>query len=678
MLKPAQLWPFLLGALLACSAHAGLCPRLLYQMGLISNERGAISPAEQLGGALEGEGSFLSLSRGEYDLLRRLENHCRWLEVRAGIPLFADERNALCKLSSDFSAFRYAWSERSKEMVNIRELRNLGAGFVEVQFHKDRVNSHWNPTLAALIPKLRKHLQILIPRLIYTIRAFDELKVRERAIVVGAFNYLGNCQSREGQFEREMAQRGGFYQAYQVAEAFRDLAIALEAKQTNAWEIVARYGRLPDVDLGLARTTLAARILASQAALDASASTAPTDIVPAPLPAIDIAPVSLEVALPSPTPVLPRLTRERFRNLSMLASRWRWLELRTFTPYRQSEADRLAGFQPLYPKWNELEEHEQAARLALAAASGDDPEGFESAREQMELVNAERADLGNLYWALLGALEEHVAFEDRALSALPDDAKKKIESAHAYLETRHEALAGVPEYDYRRLLEQDMPLRRADRIVRAFDDLVGTIAVYDGDGSRQAAAAQERAKLRVLASFRRESQAPKKSKIELHLVRQTGGNHDHHQVLEKKYYEFAVARGWKWERLTNVGNNSLIRIGIEGVGAEEFFIRETGAHSFRAKNSAGEKGDKERVYSREVEVRVIDDHQVTRSSAQPVRSYNEYGREVIDKRIDPQVVSSHISWSEFMEGDGLGTFYDRLLAVEGIQHLQDSSSEGEF
>jgi hypothetical protein len=163
----------------------------------------------------------------------------------------------------------------------------------------------------------------------------------------------------------------------------------------------------------------------------------------------------------------------------------------------------------------------------------------------------------------------------------------------------------------------------------------------------------------------------KAQSIELHLIRQTGrdGNMLIHS-LENVYADHAVKNGWNWQRLTEVGDNTRIRFRVKGAGAEDFFLREMGTHSLRTRNSAGTGRDKEKVYTHDVLVQLVDSNGTLRSDGVAVRSYNHYAdREVVDKRIDPEVRSSHMSWEEFFNGGGLALFDERMLAIEGYRQV---------
>jgi len=98
-----------------------------------------------------------------------------------------------------------------------------------------------------------------------------------------------------------------------------------------------------------------------------------------------------------------------------------------------------------------------------------------------------------------------------------------------------------------------------------------------------------------------------------------------------------------------------------------------GSHSLRSRNGSALARDKEKVYTHEVQVRLVDSNGTLRADGVAVRSYNDYAeREVVDKRIDPAVRSSHMSWEEFFHGGGLALFDERMLAIEGYRQLTEA------
>lgn len=656
------------------SAVASVCPRLLHLMGVATIEKGASAEITVTG--TSSAGSFFALSRSEYDILRRVQGHCEWLDVRRSVPFFREEYEGLCGGRKTFAIHREAWKARKTEIQSILTLRGLGSNESEIQYHRDRIDKEHNPVLAATLPPLRHHLHKILPRLIGTLRAFDLLSLNERSAVVRAFNFVGNFTGNETSFAHLMEGRETFYRAYQVMGAFRDYAIAVESERESVWEVIERYRTLPEQDLKVTRAALVEKIkifdkldtsdtpevrTASSASTvaDASASEAESDAV--------VAEPIASTALVSPPP--------NFADMSALAARWEWLRYRQLTANRQQEAARLAAFPAIYGDWDMLAEMEQGVLVGLNGAWREsDLDRVASLMKDLEALDAERAIVRNSYWTALGLLEEHVQADEKAMSKLPVAVARVVDEMHGFLDKVHESneLLGMSPYDYKKALEQNPEWARAERIVAAYDQYLAAVARLND--TRASILDLEHAENQLYSACRLAPLSTKPQSIELHLIRQTGrdGNVLIHS-LEAVYAEHAIRNDWSWQRLTEVGDSTRIRFRVEGVGAEDFFLREMGSHSLRTRNGAGLARDKEKVYTHEVQVRLIDSKGSLRADGAAVRSYNDYAdREVVDKRIDPELRSSHMSWDDFFNGGGLALFDERLMAIEGYRQLVGS------
>ncbi len=652
------------------SAVASVCPRLLYAMGVATIERGATLDIAVTDSSA---GTFFALSKSEYDLLRRVQNHCEWLHTRRSVPFFSDEYKGLCGGRATFAVHREAWAARKSEVQSIKALRDLGSNEAEIEFHRDRINNQHNPVLAATLPPLRSHLRKILPRLIATLRAFDSLNLNERAAVVRAFTFVGNFTGNETGFESLMERRENFYRGYQVMLAFRSYAVAVEAESESVWDVMERHNTLPNQDAKTARAALVEKIRTFDK-LDHSEAPMATSAM-GPLTVVEAVGENASEELPTdaPTPARPFISPpQNYANMSALAARWEWLRYRQFTENRRQEAARLAAFPAIYRDWDTLAEMEQGVLVGLTEGwKQNDPEQVIAAMRDLEALDAERAIVRNSFWTTLGIVEEHVQADEKAMGKLPVAVARVIDETQAFLDTVHESkeLLGMSEYDYKKALEQKPDWARAERIIAAYDRYVGAIANLSE--ARASSLALERAENQLYSACRLVVPSAKPQSIELHLIRQTGrdGNALIHS-LEALYAEHALKNDWSWQRLTEVGDSTRIRFRVEGIGTEDFFLREMGSHSLRTRNGAGMGRDKEKVYTHEVQVRLIDSNGTLRSDAVAVRSYNDYAdREVVDKRIDPQVRSSHMSWEEFFHGGGLALFDERMLAIEGYNQI---------
>jgi hypothetical protein len=653
------------------AAVASVCPRLLHAMGVASIERGAIT---DIAFTSSSTGTFFALSKEEYDLLSRVQSHCEWLEARQTVPFFLEEYHGLCGGRATFAVHREAWKARKVEVRSILALRQLGPNQTEIKYHQDRITKEYNPVLAATLPPLRSNLRKILPRLIATLRAFDSLSQNERAAVVRAFTFVGNFVGNETGFANLIDRQENFYRGYQVMGAFRNYAIAVESESESVWDIVERHNTLPYADPRTSRAELIAKIKI----FDGS-DTSETPAVASALEAMTARQAvadetsSDERAITTPTKP-PRFVPppQNYGSMSALAARWEWLHYRQLTENRRQEAARLAAFPAIYRDWDTLAEMEQGILLGIKDASdANDEVRVASLMADLKVLDAERTIVRSSYWATLGVIEEHVEADEKAMGKLPVAVAGVIDEMQDFLDTVHESgeLLGMSEYDYRKALEQKPDWARAERIVAAYDQYVAAVAKLNE--TRASILAVERAENQLYSACRLVAPSTKQQSIELSLIRQTGGDSNALiRSLETVYAEHAHKNGWSWQRLTEVGDNTRVRFRVEGVGAEDFFLREMGSHSLRSRNGAGAVRDKEKVYTHEVQVRLVDSSGTLRSEGVAVRSYNDYGdRDVVDKRIDPELRSSHLSWDEFFQGGGLALFDERILAIEGYRQL---------
>lgn len=662
------------------SAVASVCPRLLHLMGVASIEKGAISEIDVSGSS---PGTFFALAKSEFDLLSRVQGHCEWLSARQSVPFFREEYEGLCGGRATFAVHREAWKARKAEVQSILALRQLGSNDTEIEYHRERIHNRHNPVLAATLAPLRHHLHKILPRLIATLRAFDSLNFNERSAVVRAFTFVGNFIGNETGFSNLMERRENFYRGYNVMIAFRDYAISIEAERESVWDVIERHRVLPDQDAKATRAILVDKIKTFDK-LDTSGTPATASAMSVATPSVAMAPEVTEAAqvveaatdaiVPETATSTPRFVPppQNYNSMSALASRWEWLRYRQLTENRRREAARLAAFPEIFRDWDILAEMEQGMLVGLNEAwREEDVARIASLLKELETLDAERATVRNSYWTSLGLLEEHVQADEKAMGKLPPAIARLIDETQDFLDTVHQSneLLGVSPYDYKKLLEQKPEWARAERIVAAYDHYVDEIAKLNE--TRASVLAVERAENQLYSACRLAPLSTKPQSIELHLIRQTGrdGNVLIH-ALESVYAEHAAKNNWSWQRLTEIGDSTRIRFRVEGVGVEDFFLREMGSHSLRSRNAAGMGRDKEKVYTHEVQVRLVDSNGTLRADGVAVRSYNDYAdREVVDKRIDPELRSSHMTWDDFFHGGGLALFDERMLAIEGYRQL---------